>query len=77
MLGEDRDKLYGDAGSTHAGFDHQSLHKILTARDRWVMSYNDCEQIREMYKDYEIREAAWAYGMNKSKESSEILIIGS
>jgi DNA adenine methylase len=40
------------------------------------MSYNDCEAIREMYDGYEIIEAEWAYGMNKSKESSEILIKG-
>ena len=29
-----------------------------------------------MYKDYEIIEAQWTYGMNKSKQSSEILIKG-
>ena len=67
---------YGNKGDTHVDFDHQGLHKLLTNRDRWIMSYNDCEQIREMYKNYEIREASWTYGMNKSKESSEIIIIG-
>ena len=40
------------------------------------MSYNDCEKIRDMYCDHEIVEAKWTYGMNKSKESSEILIKG-
>ena len=54
----------------------EKLHNLLTNRSDWVMSYNDCEEIREMYKGYEIHEAAWAYGMNKSKKSSEIIIIG-
>ena len=40
------------------------------------MSYNDCPQIREMYDGYEIIEAEWAYGMNKTKKSSEIIILG-
>jgi len=76
LLGQGREKLYGDGGSTHADFDHVGLQQILTKRTKWVMSYNDCEQIREMYKDCEIREASWTYGMNKSKKSSEIIIIG-
>jgi hypothetical protein len=28
-----------------------------------VLSYNDCEDIRKLYSDYEIRDAEWAYGM--------------
>ena len=76
MLEEGKNRLYGDKGDTHVDFDHGGLHKILTKRNRWVMSYNDSEEIREMYKNYEIREAEWAYGMNKSKKSSEIIIVG-
>jgi DNA adenine methylase len=75
LLGAQREKLYGDGGNTHEGFDHTELHRRLSQRSGWVLSYNDCEPIRDMYKDYEIQEAAWTYGMNKSKESSEILII--
>ena len=76
MLDKGKNKLYGDNGDTHLDFDHHGLHELLTKRNRWVMSYNDCEEIRTMYKDYEIREAKWAYGMNKTKKSSEIIIIG-
>ena len=63
MLGEDRDTLYGDSGDTHAGFDHQGLHDILCRRSGWLMSYNNCEEIRSLYKDYEIIEVVWAMGM--------------
>jgi DNA adenine methylase len=75
LLGAQREKLYGDSGNTHGGFDHAALSRLVGQRSNWVMSYNDCETIRDLYKDYEIQEAAWTYGMNKSKESSEILII--
>jgi DNA adenine methylase len=63
MLGETKDKLYGDSGDTHAGFDHQGLHDILCRRSGWLMSYNNCEEIRSLYKDYEIIEVVWAMGM--------------
>tara|TARA_B100001123_G_scaffold74689_5_gene84316 strand:+ start:44373 stop:45281 length:909 start_codon:yes stop_codon:yes gene_type:complete len=76
MLGDLKDKLYGDKGSTHKGFDHIGLYNLLTQRDRWVMSYNDSPVIRELYKDYKIVKAAWTYGMNKTKKSSEIIIVG-
>jgi len=76
MLEGSQNSLYGIDGNLHDSFDHQRLQNLLTNRGDWVMSYNDCEEIREMYKGCEIHEAAWAYGMNKSKKSSEIIIIG-
>ena len=39
------------------------------------MTYNDCDFIRNLYKSYKIFNAEWNYGMNKSKKSSEIVII--
>ena len=71
-----RETLYGPEGDLHKGFDHEGLANILKSRDKWVLSYNDCEYIRDLYDGYEIVEAEWTYGMNASKESSEILIIG-
>jgi hypothetical protein len=47
----------------------------LTNRQNWLLCYNDCEFIREHYGEYEIVSAAWAYGMNKSKQSNEVFII--
>jgi len=76
MLEGSQNSLYGVDGNLHDSFDHEKLHSLLTIRSGWLMSYNDCPQIREMYDGYEIIEAAWAYGMNKSKQSSEILIKG-
>jgi len=85
----DKHRLYGDKGNMHKGFDHLALYEVLSSRSDWVLSYNDKEWIRELYKDYEILDVSWAYGMNniyskeeretgqkkKMKKSSEILII--
>ena len=80
LLGDDKDKLYGDRGDTHYGFNHRALYDKLSQRVGWVLSYNDCQEIRDLYKDYEILEATWAYGMKNvggttMGNSSEILII--
>ena len=74
--GVNRETLYGSEGDHHKGFDHVGLANILKSREKWVLSYSDCEYIRELYDGYEIVEVDWAYGMNKSKESSEMLILG-
>ena len=60
----------------HENFDHCKLFKCISKRKNWIMTYNNCEFIRNLYKSYKIIDAEWSYGMNKSKKSSEIVIIG-
>lgn len=67
--------LYGLRGDTHKGFDHDALAELLYKRDRWIMSYNDCEEIRTLYKDYTILSVEWIYGMSKNKQSNEVLVM--
>tara|TARA_B110000305_G_C19092386_1_gene471416 strand:- start:227 stop:691 length:465 start_codon:yes stop_codon:yes gene_type:complete len=69
-------KLYGKNGDMHENFDHEKLFRVLNKRKNWIMTYNNCEYIKDLYKNYEIREVKWSYGMNASKDSSEIVIIG-
>ena len=71
MLGPDKDKLYGDKGNTHFGFDHGGLYDIISQRSNWILSYNDCAEIRELYKDYNIVEAKWAMGMKNVKSKTQ------
>jgi DNA adenine methylase len=66
--------LYGHRGSTHRGFDHVGLCEQLKSRKGWILSYNNCEQIVELYKDFEIIYPDWKYGMSKNKLSKEVLI---
>lgn len=68
-------KLYGNKGDMHETFDHVGLCELLKETDNWFLTYNNCDYIKELYKDYKIIETNWSYGMNASKKSSEIVIL--
>jgi DNA adenine methylase len=72
---ESKSKLYGNNGDMHEGFNHKLLFDLLNTKKNWIITYNNCEYIRTMYKNYIIIDVNWSYGMNKSKTSSEIIII--
>ena len=73
----------------HIHFDHELLRDQLHSHEgKFLLSYNDCEWVRENYKDFEFKTPEWAYsygqgetriGKNKKnndpKQSHEILII--
>lgn len=73
----------------HSSFDHKLLRDmLLNHKGGFVMSYNNCETIREWYKDFDFFYPEWAYsfsngetriGKNKvdniPKQSHEILIV--
>ncbi len=67
--------LYGHRGSTHKGFDHQGLAEKLKTCQRWILSYNNCPEILDLYQDYEIIYPQWQYGMSQNKSSKEILVL--
>jgi DNA adenine methylase len=68
--------LYGNNGDMHETFEHDKLYKCLSKKKNWFMTYNNCNYIKNLYKDFKIIETFWSYGMNKTKKSSEIIIIG-
>ena len=73
----------------HTGFDHEKLRDLLHSHEgSFILSYNNCETIREYYKDFELYYPSWHYsyslgetriGKNKEtnnpKASHEILIV--
>ncbi len=67
--------LYGKNGNTHRDFDHPGLCALLRKRGKWILSYNDCPELREMYQGYRILIPQWKYGMSTDKASRELLII--
>jgi len=66
--------LYGNKGDMHKGFNHELLKDVLLENRNFVLTYNDCDYIRELYKFFKVDEVSWSYGMNKSKKSKEIII---
>jgi len=71
----EKSNLYGNNGDMHENFDHQKLFDTIKTKQNWLITYNNCDYIKKMYKDYIILPVSWAYGMNTSKESSEIIIL--
>lgn len=71
-----KSNLYGKKGSTHRDFAHATLAALLHKKENWLLSYNDCEEIREWYKDFRIVTPTWKYGMSADKASKEVLILG-
>lgn len=69
------EKLYGNNGDLHENFDHIKLFNCLSDKKNWILTYNNCHYIKDLYKDFKIFEVNWSYSMNKSKLSSEIIII--
>ena len=67
--------LYGNRGNLHRDFEHEELARILKKRKKWILSYNDSDTIRELYKGFQFIPLKWTYGMSKDKKSNEILII--
>lgn len=67
--------IYGRDGDMHEGFDHIAFANEIKKRSDWMVSYNDCAYIRKLYEGCRILTPSWSYGMNKTKKSSEILIL--
>lgn len=72
----EKSKLYGFQGDLHKSFCHEKLYELISKKKNWVMTYNNCPIIKNLYKEFLIIETNWSYGMNKDKKSSEIIIIG-
>lgn len=72
---ESKSNLYGNNGDMHECFNHELLFHLLNIKKKWIVTYNNCPYIRNLYKDYIIIDVNWSYGMNATKISSEIIII--
>jgi DNA adenine methylase len=68
-------RLYGNRGDLHEGFDHECLRDLLHGRERWILCYGDCPEIRAMYEGYTILPLRWKYGMSNEKDGREIVIL--
>ena len=52
----------------HNQFDHELLRDLLYAHNGgFILSYNDCEAIRDWYSDFEIIEVAWQYTLGQGE----------
>lgn len=72
LLPKGKNKLYKD----HETFDHEVFaEKVKSFDAKVLLSYNDCDSIRELYKDWTIESYDLTYGSkNKDKVGKELLI---
>lgn len=72
------DALYTEK-MTHK--DHEDLALLLGDFDKWVLSYDDCPEIRTLYKDCQVIDLSARYCINGKKENweskNELLILPS
>lgn len=68
-------KLYGYDGDMQQKFDHILLFNTIKKYDNWMITYNNCDYIKQLYSEYTIIETDWSYSMNNSKKSNELVII--
>lgn len=73
-------RLYGRNGSLHE-FDHERLsHVLKKTPHRFLITYDDCDEVRKLYKWARIQSWQLQYGMNncnlqrESKIGSEIFV---
>ena len=52
----------------HNSFDHAALRKLLGEhKGGFILSYNDCQTIRDWYSDYRIVEVEWQYTLGQGE----------
>ena len=75
-----RSKLYGKRGDLHTEFDHERLLKLVkNYKHRVLITYDNSDYIRNLYKDFYMVEWQLSYGMTNYKQErvrvgSELLI---
>lgn len=73
-------KLYGKKGDLHEAFDHERFADVMkTCKHRWLITYDDCPEVREMFSFASINSWEFQYGMNnygqeKAAKGKEVII---
>lgn len=74
--------LYGKNGEYHKRFDHDALRAFVeryAKHNNIMLSYDDCDEVRQMYKDFDVVPFNFTYSMtntggNKCKLGKELII---
>lgn len=62
-------RLYGRRGELHLNFDHERFAQTMRrCPHRWLITYDDCPQVRELFYGAYLLEWTLQYGMNNYKQ---------
>jgi len=79
-LSATKSKLYGLKGSIHTAFDHERFaENMRKCQHQWLITYDDCLEIRRLFSFANISEWTLQYGMNnyrqeKAQKGNELFI---
>ncbi len=62
---EKQSKLYGNNGDMHENFDHDKLYNTIHIKNNWIMTYNNCDYIKNLYQNFDILETSWSCHCNR------------
>lgn len=66
-----KSKLYGRKGFLHTSFDHERFaENMKKCQHKWLITYDDSPEIRELFHFANITEWTLQYGMNNYKKTS-------
>ena len=66
-----KSKLYGKKGDLHVGFDHTEFAlEMQRSLHRWLITYDDCLEIRNYFAFASIQDFSVQYGMNNYKQAN-------
>ncbi|MBD5166258.1 MAG: DNA adenine methylase [Helicobacter sp.] len=64
-----KSRLYGKRGDLHTNFNHEDLYENLkNIKHKFLLTYDDSDYIRKLYKDFYLQEWTLQYGMNNYKQ---------
>ena len=70
-LSATKSKLYGKKGALHTSFDHERFAAVMQhVGHKWLITYDDCEEVRDLFSFANIRSWELQYGMNNYKQES-------
>jgi DNA adenine methylase len=68
-LSTTKSKLYGLKGNLHTAFDHERFaNNMRKCPHKWLITYDDSSEIRELFSFAKITEWTLQYGMNNYKQ---------
>jgi DNA adenine methylase len=68
-LEDNKNNLYGRGGNFHNTFDHDRFANVCKQiKTPWVISYNDCPEIKENFKDFKIKKKKYLYTLSHKKD---------
>lgn len=64
-------RLYGKNGDLHTQFDHNRFANVMkNCKHKWLITYDDCKEIRELFNFANIIPWSLQYGMNNYGQDS-------